>query len=156
MFCSQYLFDQLLAIARPKHVLFECYYNADIFGLIAACKKRNIQTTDIQHGKQGTHHPMYSHWGKIPPEGYTMLPDFFWNWGEDSKTNIKRWQVENGSKHQPVVGGNLWLMQWKEKDIYAPNSAEKEWIQSLVQYDRVVLFSLQPKVLGTGGSRLCC
>jgi hypothetical protein len=137
------LFTEVLKQVKPKHVFMAAYYASDTFGLILACRKLGITTIDVQHGKQGTFHPVYSHWTKIPEAGYDLLPDYFWNWGKESKDNIDKWFPTN-AKHRCVVGGNLWLGKWKNTDFYQPDTAGKSFIDGLATYKKVILFSLQP------------
>lgn len=129
----------ILKRANPILVAFVCYYHNVNFAYLNAAKSLAIPTIDIQHGKQGVYHLMYAHWGQVPNNGYRMVPDFFWNWGESSKVNIERGR-NNLQQHQPVVLGNHWLINWKK------NKAEREspqYRKLLDSYSTVVLFSLQ-------------
>lgn len=138
------LFDEVFSRIKPRIVFLKCHYEDDSSGLILAAKRHGIKTVDVQHGKQGVAHPMYSHWTKIPEGGYELLPDYFWNWGEESKYNIERW-MNNKNIHRPVVGGNLWLAKWKSGAIrFTGTDAENAFIASLDRYEKVILFTLQP------------
>ncbi|HEY6162451.1 MAG TPA: hypothetical protein VI112_14580, partial [Bacteroidia bacterium] len=137
------LFREILRKTRPKVVFFQGYYENDTFGLTAAAREMNITVIDIQHGKQGRFHPMYSHWTRIPRDGYELLPDFFWNWGEESKEDINRWK-NNKEVHVPVVGGNLWLARWKNGSLYRASEPDKEFLDGLSKAGRVILYTLQP------------
>jgi hypothetical protein len=136
------LFQELFKIHKPKVVFLSAYYDKDTFGLILACRDLKISTVDIQHGKQGKYHFMYSHWTKIPEQGYSLLPDFFWNWGKESEQNIIRW-MKPGGPHKTVVGGNLWMMRWKNNRTN-DSSIHTDFFRHLKNYKRVILFSLQP------------
>ena len=48
-----------------KRIFIPCWYFPDAMGLIAASKKFNILTYDMQHGIQGKYRPMYTDWCKI-------------------------------------------------------------------------------------------
>ena len=98
---------------NPKIAFLVCYYSNEVLPIVWACKELGIISVDIQHGKQGKYHQMYSHWTKFPDQGYDLLPDYFWNWGTPSKNNIAKWHPENLKNHIPIVGGNLWLAKWK-------------------------------------------
>lgn len=137
------LFREILPLVNPKIVFLKCYYETDSAGLVLAAKELGIKTVDIQHGKQGICHPMYTHWTSIPEKEYELLPDFFWNWGEESKQNILRW-MNRDSVHVPVVGGNLWLAKWKQEDFYQPSPEERKFVEELSGYKKVVLLTLQP------------
>ena len=49
----------------------------DFNDLIAASKKYNIKSFDVQHGVQGEYQSLYTDWSRVPFKGYEMLPDFF-------------------------------------------------------------------------------
>jgi hypothetical protein len=137
------LFREVFKVCRPKFIFLKCFYEHDAAGLVLAAKESGIKTIDVQHGKQGVYHPMYSHWNCLPEEGYELLPDYFWTWGEESKTNIGKWMNGN-QKHQPVVGGNLWLSKWKREDVHTFSEAEKNKIAQWQQAGKIVLVTLQP------------
>lgn len=137
-------FREVFKIIKPKFVFLKCYYENDSFGLILAAKEAGIKTVDIQHGKQGLYHPMYTHFTKIPKQGYELLPDYFWNWGEESAYNIENWQ-NNKISHKAIVGGNLWLAKWKHSDFYTYKSAEEaDFVESFKKYNKVILYAIQP------------
>jgi hypothetical protein len=143
------IFILILKRLNPKFIFLKCYYEYDSFGLVLAAKELGIKTIDVQHGKQGIYHPMYTHFSKIPVNGYQLLPDYFWNWGDESKINIEKWQ-NNKTAHQAIVGGNLWLAKWKFSDFYkCKNNEENCFIDSLKKSERVILYSTQP-IMGEG------
>jgi hypothetical protein len=113
-------------------------------GLISACKELGITTIDVQHGKQGKYHGFYTHWTKIPGEGYAFMPDIFWVWGQESKDNINREQPAGCTHHRAIVGGNRWFAKWANGDGFSPADDEKGFYDSLKRYNKVVLFTLQP------------
>jgi hypothetical protein len=138
------IFSLILKRIKPKFIFLKCYYEYDSFGLVLAAKELGIKTIDIQHGKQGIYHPMYTHFSKIPKNGYKLLPDYFWNWGDESMINIEKWQ-NNKTAHQAMVGGNLWLAKWKFSDFYkCKSNEENNFIDSLKKSERVILYSTQP------------
>ncbi|HLG03165.1 MAG TPA: hypothetical protein VI731_06195, partial [Bacteroidia bacterium] len=71
------------------------------------------------------------------------LPDFFWNWGEESAENIQKW-MNRAELHKPVIGGNLWLSKWKHGHVPSNGKDEEEFTQFLRGSEKVILFSLQP------------
>lgn len=137
-------FLKKLPFIKPNQIFLVCYYYPQAMGLISACKKLNIITIDIQHGKQGKYHAMYSHWTKIPEEGYQLLPDYFWSWGQESRENIRRWHPKNCQHHQPIVGGNCWLGHWINGKGYPLGSEIDNFLSKLKEYDKVILITLQP------------
>jgi len=138
------LFREVFKIIKPKFVFLKCYYEHDSFGLILAAKESGITTIDIQHGKQGICHPMYTNLTKIPQNGYELLPNFFWNWGQESFDNIYKW-LNRKNVHQPTIGGNLWLAKWKNEFFYEPQKKEEQsFVDSFKKYKKVILYALQP------------
>jgi hypothetical protein len=107
---------QLFNRLRPRLVFLASYYFPSFMGLNWAAKIRGVASIDIQHGKQGKYHGMYSHWTKIPQEGYALLPKWFWSWGSLSAENIMKWQADRTS-HRCVVGGNPWISRWNSKEF---------------------------------------
>lgn len=143
IFYYRELFLKILRHLKPQTVFLSGYYTVDTFGLILAAKELNISTVDVQHGKQGKFHPMYSHWSSIPEGGYQLLPDYFWNWGEESKHNIQIWMKDGFKFHTPVIGGNLWLSMWKFKEV-DPGKIAEGLLADLTPFTKTVMVSLQP------------
>jgi hypothetical protein len=132
-------FKLILEKTRPKHVFLIDYYSSEGFGLTLAAKEKKIKSADIQHGKQGTFHPMYSHFAKFPVNGYNTLPDYFFNWGDDSVDNILS-KSKIRTSHTPIVIGNAWICGWVEERYKS-----MEVIPEIKQRQgKVILFSLQP------------
>lgn len=142
LLASQFFFNSIFRAIQPKAVFFACYYSPKTMGMIRACKKLNIKTIDIQHGKQGKYHAMYNHWTKVPKGGYELLPDIFWAWGEESKQNILKWMPDN-TPHRVVVGGNRWLSKWIDGISYGNNYKDEDFYRKLGMYERKILVSLQ-------------
>ncbi len=139
-------FQRILPILAPKAVFLVCYYAIPALALIYACRRQGIPTVDIQHGKQGIYHGLYSHWTSVPAQGYELLPRYFWTWGRRSQQTIAQWQPDP-CPHQPIVGGNRWLAQWKEMW----QETRKETAMDASQSDPIpagmtkrILVSLQP------------
>ena len=134
----------VLSTLKPRRLFLVCYYYLQAMALISACKKLNIQTIDVQHGKQGKYHGMYTHWTKIPPDGYELLPDYFWSWGQESKENIKKWHPKNCNHHKPIIGGNCWLANWINGEGYKLNLEVDHFISELKNhYSKLILVTLQ-------------
>ncbi len=129
----------ILKRSQPRAVALVCYYHNVNFAYINAAKSLGIPTVDIQHGKQGIYHLMYTHWSQIPEGGYRMLPDFFWNWGENSKINIQKGR-NSLDYHQPIALGNHWLINWKKTRDIKPSLTYEKLLDA---YSTIVLFSLQ-------------
>lgn len=117
------------------------YYNPVGMGLALACKKTCIPLVDYQHGKQGKYHGMYSHMTHAPEQGYAMLPDCFWTWGEESRDNIQKWLPEN-SAIKVVVGGNVHMARWKA-GLDAEDAPSGKALDEYVCDRQVVVMSMQ-------------
>jgi hypothetical protein len=140
-------FREMLGAVRPRAVFAVCYYYDLAMALLAACREMGITSVDVQHGKQGKVHGMYTHWQRVPAEGYDLLPDVFWTWGEESKQNIEKWMPPAvRGHHQVTIGGNRWLAKWAHRDTEVLRLApdEQEALLRLDQESQVVLVSLQP------------
>ena len=80
------LFDDKKSL---KRLYFGCWYSPDAMGLIAAAKKKNISTFDMQHGFQGKYQGMYTNFVSIGKSfSYELLPNFFYCWNKITKKNI--------------------------------------------------------------------
>lgn len=135
-------FYEVLTVIQPKVVFLVCYYDPVEMGLISACRRLSIKTVDVQHGGQGKYHGMYTHWTRAFEEGYELLPDFFWVWGEKTKLNIQRFQPDGLRKNIPVVGGNLWLSQWMHTNRYEEVSDKYvDFVKMLGKYKKVILYT---------------
>ena len=77
-----------------KKLFIYPWYSSRMMGLIAASKNFNISSYDIQHGIQGSHQAMYTHWMKYPEEGYLMVPSNFLVWNKITR----RCHLKNNSK----------------------------------------------------------
>lgn len=125
--------------SSTKIVLFPNFYDIVNFGLIAACKKLNIKTVDLQHGKQGKFHPIYYGWNYFPTNGYSLLPDYLWVWGNYFKSTIEEAAL-NQNFPKIVAGGNAWLMREKETKFDKTIIPEKY----LKENSKNILIGLQP------------
>ncbi len=137
-------FENLLSIISPKALFLVCYYYPEAMALVSACRKNNITSVDVQHGKQGKYHGAYNHWTKIPAAGYECLPDIFWSWGHESANNIVQGRAPGCNHHLPVVGGNRWLGKWVEGDESKSSSEDISFCENLTQYKKLIFVSLQP------------
>lgn len=115
---------------RPRVGFTVCYYNGDGFAFNLACQEFGIPSVDIQHGVQGAIHFAYGQWTNVHTDGYGLLPTYFWCWTEAEAAAIREWSG-GLTRHQPVVGGNLWGNVWREheRDLGLPMGAEVERIR---------------------------
>ena len=128
---------------NPKAVFLTCYYSYNNLSVILACKNLKIPTIDIQHGGHELYHLMYSNWKKVPDNGYSLLPDYFWIWGNNQKNDgIFN---NNKSKHKYIVGGKTQLDFWKKNkniiDEKMSHNQKKDFIKKIKKYNKIILFS---------------
>jgi len=138
----QQFFGEILSVVRPRAVFLVCYYHLIAMSLINTCKKKRIPTVDIQHGARGAYQALYTHWTKVPQNGYELLPDYFWCWGRISKENIEKWYPSGCRYHQPVVGGNLRIAQYINKGDGIIGENEKLFFEKLKKHDKVILVAM--------------
>ena len=138
-------FDIILEIINPRLVMLGVFYSADAMALIHACRRRGLPVVDIQHGKQGLYHAMYGSWSVLPPNGYSVLPDIFWTWGEESRAVIQTSLPCNCIRPRAIVGGNRWLARWKaHKNTLTCSTEVQELLSKMKTFERTILVSLQP------------
>lgn len=118
-----------------KVIYLTGWYFPDSMGLIAAARERNVKVVDVQHGKQGPLQAMFSGW-YIPKNGYQMLPDIFWCWGNPSANNILE-SSPNRFHHRPIVGGFPWI------DYYCQYIREQTASEQNL-HEKLVLVTIQP------------
>jgi hypothetical protein len=104
-FHQRNFFKELLLKYNPKVIFFVGFdYH---YALICAAKELGITSVDLQHGVQAGWSPVYNHWQAVPSQGYEMLPNRFWVWGEYDASKIeKNFPCESV---KPLVGGFPWL-----------------------------------------------
>lgn len=124
---------KVLNIIQPEKVLIVSYYNYNFYGMIAACKDLNIETIDVQHGLQGSHHLAYGSFAKVPKSGYEVLPEKFWCWNDYYATQINEWAIE--TDHNAYVAGHPWI------DFIQNN------FQRSSKEKTLILFTAQPYVI---------
>ena len=135
------IIELFLKKINPKIVFLTCYYTHKNLSIILACKKLKIPTVDIQHGGHELYHLMYSNWKKMPKNGFELLPDYFWIWGDNQKNdgifnNLK-------TKHRYVVGGKSQLEYWKKNKLHLSHKSKndkKEFLIKKKKYKKIILF----------------
>ena len=134
------VFLRLLSNSSHKFGVTACYYNPEQMGMIWACKELKIPTIDIQHGKQGAFQPLYSHMSYIPKDGYRIVPDYFWNWGTRSVSDIMV-HSQDRKHHKAIDVGNLWI-------DFAFNYYSRESPSYISCFEKVILVTLQDHITG--------
>lgn len=135
-------------IKTKLHLCFLVNYYGNIgMAFNLACRDLNLPSIDIQHGVQGEFHAAYASWNKLPQDGYELLPSKFWCWSDYEAGIINKWSKAFSSRHQAIIGGNLWINMWQENhnilvDKYDRKVLEIKKIESNSIH---ILFTLQPR-----------
>jgi len=102
------LCTDILKRFKPKACVVTGLNSVFNMALCASCRALGVKTVELQHGQQGDYNNMYTRWNNVPVNGYDLLPEYFWTWGEISKKRFEKWMV-GGNYHKAIVGGNTWL-----------------------------------------------
>lgn len=136
------IFEVALRAIRPKIILLSVYYHSVGMGLMLAARRLNITTVDVQHGRLGPHHGLYTQLTAAPKQGYDLLPDHIWCWGSQTKCDIEVDKANGCSRHGGLVGGNPWLDRWLLSGESAAMPSEAPPAKPKGQ--KRILVSLQP------------
>ena len=106
----------LLDSVRPKFLFLDNFYNPVHMALVYASRCKGIKVIDVAHGTQGPHHGMYSHWINPQLSDSPILPDRFWVWGKEAKSDIEdnSCLTELRGEKITVLGGNPSLKKFRE------------------------------------------
>lgn len=115
-FYAKDMYKSLLIEKNPKSVFFVGY---DFhFPLIMAAKELGVKSIDLQHGLQAGWSPSYNFWDEVPSNGYEVLPDYFWVWGEYDYKHISN--TFSSAKSKAVIGGFPWMERQMEFSTRLP------------------------------------
>jgi hypothetical protein len=127
-----------------SRIFLTSWYFPDTMGIVAAARERGIRTIDVQHGKQGRFQGMYSWWTRIPPaEGYQLIPDGFWCWGQPSCEHILDSSPDR-LIHRPFVGGFPWLDYYR--NYISVQSGDRDEVSVHSESAQRVLVTLQKSI----------
>ncbi|MDA7803420.1 hypothetical protein N8987_02435 [Crocinitomix sp.] len=140
--------ELILNKIQPKVIGIVCFYCNESFAIINAAKRLKIKTIEIQHGKQGEKHFCYSH-NLTAKSQMSLMPDYFWNWGINSARNINQHIANEGEQIKCIVGGNLWLALWKNKNNQEKEEKENNlFFENLNRFEKRILIGTQPIDIG--------
>lgn len=122
-------YKKIMLFSKPKIGMLVNYYNMSGMAFILACKELGIVSAEIQHGFQGEMNVAYGRFDNVPPDGYELLPNVFWVWGEREARTIRHWSGACGGAHRVLVGGNLFLKQWSESE----NALTREYASDIAK-----------------------
>jgi hypothetical protein len=138
------IFERLLRTLGPKAFIHSVYYHPVGMAWMLACRWAGVTSIDLQHGRLGPHHGLYTDLTAAPADGYHLLPDRIWCWGSRTRDDIARHKNPECAHHSGFVGGNAWLYKWRYGDTAAfapPGLAD---FQKQTSGARRILVSLQP------------
>lgn len=132
--------------ARPAAVVKVGYYDLAGFACMLAARRLGICSADIQHGVAGELHAAYGRWGRVPPEGYALLPSHFLCWSKADATAIEAWAATSGGRHRAIVCGIPMVEAWRAGWLPDREAALTEINQrrESSQCAKHVLVTLQP------------
>lgn len=133
-------YDDALNALAPNIVIQQNYYIPRGCALNWAAARRGIPCVDVQHGFVGRHIYAYSHWSRLPLNGYDMLPSHFLVWNQISASQIDLWMPSGRKRHHPVVGGRPGAPSLAKDVRFAPHMQALEAIAA--RHDRVILVTL--------------
>jgi len=107
------LFEPALKRIRPR-LVFTSNIGRYEFGLHLACHRLGIASVEVQHGVQAGNDGRYHGWTRVPQEGYSLLPQFYWSWDQKEADLINRWSAGCPPRHRAVVGGHPWVDYCRE------------------------------------------
>jgi hypothetical protein len=103
------------AILRQTGARLACcsvYYTLVGMAFCLAARRAGIPSVDVQHGVT-VGNPAYEGWGRIPHEGFDVLPSVFWCWSEQDAGAVGGWPEHARTCHRAVIGGHPWLALWR-------------------------------------------
>lgn len=142
VYLSSEHYKRILETVQPKAVLVVSWYGSNGYALMNAANQLGITTFDIQHGVQGPFHSAYSALPMHSIEYWNLLPKFFCTWTANESNYINQW---GKGKHKAIVIGNIWHdYYFRNKIIFNKNNYAKALREFAKDYDKLVLFTLQP------------
>jgi len=138
------LYIEALEFFSPRAVILSCYYGLASMAMCLACRQRNIPIYDLQHGRLGPYHGMYTDFSFRPKNGYQLLPDAVLCWGQRTVDDIGRQIGTSEPALKAICIGNAWVSKWAGgNEFLIPEKADDE-LKSLVRGRKMILVTLQP------------
>lgn len=132
------LFEAVTDVIKPRLCFVVCYYQDITMALTVACKRMKIKTVEIQHSIINKDDWNWARWMRVPDGGYKLIPDYLWTWGREYADMLACWVEKPWSNLFPVIGGNPWIMQWKE----AGGSFFSDLPEFLTGEERTILYTV--------------
>ena len=138
------IFEKLLRTLSPKAFIHSVYYHPVGMAWMLACRWAGVTSIDLQHGRLGPIHGLYTDLIAAPSGGYDLMPDRVWCWGSRTVADIARHKNTACARHGGFVGGNAWMYKWRYGDpsAFAPPALAD--FTARLSGSRIILVSLQP------------
>lgn len=138
------VFEKTLRMLAPRALFLSVHYEPTGMAWMLACRWAGVKSIDLQHGRLGPYHAAYTQLTAAPTDGYAVLPDYVWTWGQQTKHDIDVDKNPACAKHGGVVGGNAWLHKWRYGDTTGFEPPEAQTFARTHADKRKILVSLQP------------
>lgn len=138
------IFEKVLRTLAPRVLILSVYYHPVGMAWMLACRSAGVRSVDLQHGRLGPLHGLYTDLTAAPADGYPLLPDHVWCWGNRTAADIARDMNLLCTRHRGFVGGNAWLYKWRYGDTAAFSPPDLAAFQAGLAGKRKILVSLQP------------
>jgi hypothetical protein len=138
------IFEKVLKQLNPTALFMSVYYHNIGMAWLLACRRMGVKSIDLQHGRLGPYHGAYTQFTAAPADGYHLVPDRIWCWGEQTKHDIEVDKNPQCTRHGGTVGGNAWLHKWRYGDTAGLEPPEVSVFANWFPDKRKILVSLQP------------
>jgi len=138
------IFEKVLRGLDPRVLFLSVYYHPVGMAWMLACRWAGVKSIDLQHGRLGPNHGLYTQLTAAPPGGYHLLPDAILCWGNQTKHDIEVDKNPACARHGGIVGGNPWLYKWRYGDTAGLEPPEAAAFAARFTARRKILVSLQP------------
>ncbi len=138
------IFEKLLRILAPKAFIHSVYYHPVGMAWMLASRWAGVTSVDLQHGRLGPHHGLYTDLIAAPEDGYQLMPDRIWCWGPRTAGDIARNMHPDCARHRGFAGGNAWLYKWRYGDTSAFAPPGLTDFRARIRGSKAILVSLQP------------
>jgi hypothetical protein len=137
------LYNEALKFFSPRAVILSCYYGLASMAMCLACRQRSIPIYDLQHGRLGPYHGMYTDFSFRPKNGYQLLPDAVLCWGQRTVDDIGRQTGTSEPALKAICIGNPWVSKWAGGNEFPVPEKTDDELKKLVRGRKIILVTLQ-------------
>ena len=143
IFSMKDYYYNLFTKIKPKLLILTRWMMPVRMGACLAAKELGIDSVELQHGLQSDDHYHYAGWAEKSNEGYALVPDYFWVWGEDNRQNL----IDNSpglvKSENIIVGGNPLINQIIDGNLSSLLSNNDDAVSLIGDYENSILVTLQ-------------